>query len=101
MGRRIAVLIILSLLCLGSMAPMGGSDHVRQERGPDSTRGDSDSWTIPFRERLKDKFLRCLRSLGQYHQDMGEKEKAIYFYEIALSIDPGIDFARESLQKLQ
>jgi hypothetical protein len=32
---------------------------------------------------------------------MGDAEKAITFYEIALSIDPSIDFARESLERLK
>ncbi len=40
-------------------------------------------------------------NIGSNYREMGEKDKAIYFYEIALSIDPSIDFARESLAKLE
>jgi len=40
-------------------------------------------------------------NIGSNYREMGEREKAIYFYEIALSIDPSIDFARESLTKLK
>jgi ribosomal protein S12 methylthiotransferase accessory factor len=40
-------------------------------------------------------------NIGSNYREMGEKDKAIYFYEIALSIDPSIDFARESLAKLK
>ncbi|MCG6909907.1 MAG: YcaO-like family protein [Deltaproteobacteria bacterium] len=40
-------------------------------------------------------------NIGSNYREMGEYEKAAYFYEIALSIDPGIDFARESLAKLK
>lgn len=40
-------------------------------------------------------------NIGSNYREMGEKDKAIYFYEVALSIDPSIDFARESLEKLK
>ena len=40
-------------------------------------------------------------NIGSNYREMGEKDKAIYFYEIALSIDPSIDFARESLARLK
>jgi len=40
-------------------------------------------------------------NIGSNYREMGEKDKAIYFYEVALSIDPSIDFARESLAKLK
>ena len=40
-------------------------------------------------------------NIGSNYREMGEKDKAIYFYEIALSIDPTIDFARESLERLR
>ena len=40
-------------------------------------------------------------NIGSNYREMGEKDKAVYFYEIALSIDPSIDFARESLAKLK
>jgi len=40
-------------------------------------------------------------NIGSNYREMGEKDKAVYFYEIALSIDPTIEFARESLAKLK
>ena len=40
-------------------------------------------------------------NIGSNYREMGERDKAVYFYEIALSIDPNIDFARESLAKLK
>lgn len=40
-------------------------------------------------------------NIGSNYREMGEKDKAIYFYEIALSIDPTIEFARDSLAKLK
>jgi len=40
-------------------------------------------------------------NIGSNYREMEEKDKAIYFYEIALSIDPSIDFARQSLEKLK
>ena len=40
-------------------------------------------------------------NIGSNYREMDEREKAIYFYEIALSIDPSIDFARDSLAKLK
>lgn len=40
-------------------------------------------------------------NIGSNYREMGEKDKAIAFYEIALSIDPDIEFARESIHKLK
>jgi ribosomal protein S12 methylthiotransferase accessory factor len=40
-------------------------------------------------------------NIGSNYRDMGDKDKAIYFYEVALSIDPTIDFAREHLERLK
>ncbi|MEE4111440.1 MAG: tetratricopeptide repeat protein, partial [Desulfobacteraceae bacterium] len=40
-------------------------------------------------------------NIGSNYREMGDAEKAIAFYEIALSIDPSIDFARESLARLK
>ena len=40
-------------------------------------------------------------NIGSNYREMGDKETAIAFYEIALSIDPSIGFARESLEKLK
>jgi len=40
-------------------------------------------------------------NIGSNYREMGDAEKAIYFYEVALSIDPSIDFARQSLERLK
>jgi ribosomal protein S12 methylthiotransferase accessory factor len=40
-------------------------------------------------------------NIGSNYRDMGDREKAVSYYRIALELDPTIDFARESLQKLQ
>ena len=40
-------------------------------------------------------------NIGSNYRDMGDREKAITFYEIALSIDPTISFARDNLNKLK
>jgi ribosomal protein S12 methylthiotransferase accessory factor len=40
-------------------------------------------------------------NIASNYRDMGHTAKAIQYYETALSIDPGIDFARDSLSKLQ
>ncbi len=40
-------------------------------------------------------------NIASNYREMEKKEEAIHFYEIALAMDPSIDFARESLAKLQ
>ena len=40
-------------------------------------------------------------NIASNYREMDKKEAAIHFYEIALAMDPSIDFARESLAKLQ
>ncbi len=40
-------------------------------------------------------------NIASNYRDMDEKEKAIRYYMMALTIDPSIDFARENLEKLQ
>ena len=40
-------------------------------------------------------------NIGSNYREMGEKDNAIYFYEVALSIDPSIEFARENLERLK
>lgn len=39
-------------------------------------------------------------NIGSNYRDMGDREKAIDYYQFALKLDPTIDFARENLQKL-
>ena len=40
-------------------------------------------------------------NIASNYRDMGEKKKAAIYYEMALAIDPAIDFARDNLNKLQ
>ena len=40
-------------------------------------------------------------NIGSNYREMGDKDKAIYFYEVALSIDPTIVFAQEHLERLK
>ncbi|MFC1886477.1 YcaO-like family protein [Thermodesulfobacteriota bacterium] len=39
-------------------------------------------------------------NIASNYRDMGEKEKAIRYYDMALTIDPTIEFARENLMRL-
>jgi ribosomal protein S12 methylthiotransferase accessory factor len=39
-------------------------------------------------------------NIASNYRDMGQKEKAIQYYEISLAMDPSIEFARENLLKL-
>ena len=40
-------------------------------------------------------------SIGSNFRELGDFERAKQYYEIALAIDPGLDFARENLEKLE
>jgi ribosomal protein S12 methylthiotransferase accessory factor len=40
-------------------------------------------------------------NIASNYRDMEETDKAILFYEIALAMDPEIDFAKDSLEKLR
>ena len=40
-------------------------------------------------------------NIASNYRDMGEREKAVKYYIMALEIDPTIEFARDSLIKLQ
>ena len=40
-------------------------------------------------------------NIGSNYREMGKKEEAIEYYEAALALDPSIEFARESLARLQ
>jgi ribosomal protein S12 methylthiotransferase accessory factor len=39
-------------------------------------------------------------NIASNYRDMGNTEKAVFYYQMALSIDPSIDFARDNLEKL-
>ncbi|MDP8298668.1 MAG: tetratricopeptide repeat protein, partial [Candidatus Tantalella remota] len=40
-------------------------------------------------------------NIASNYRDMGNKEQAIHYYRLSLEIDPGIEFARENLMKLE
>jgi len=40
-------------------------------------------------------------NIASNYRDMGDREKALRYYKLALELDPGIDFARENLQRLE
>jgi len=40
-------------------------------------------------------------NIASNYRDMGKTEKAIEYYLMALQLDPSIEFARKSLEKLQ
>lgn len=40
-------------------------------------------------------------NIASNYRDMGDSEKAIQYYELALELDPGIGFARNNLEKLK
>jgi ribosomal protein S12 methylthiotransferase accessory factor len=40
-------------------------------------------------------------NIASNYRDLGQKEKAIYYYEMALTLDSSIEFARDNLKKLK
>ncbi|MFO7885701.1 MAG: YcaO-like family protein [Desulfobacteraceae bacterium] len=40
-------------------------------------------------------------SIASNYRELGNSEKAVQYYETALDLDPGLDFARENLEKLK
>ncbi len=40
-------------------------------------------------------------NIASNYRDLGKTDEAIHYYELALSLDPSIDFARDNLAKLQ
>ncbi|UCD77689.1 MAG: hypothetical protein JSW26_20050, partial [Desulfobacterales bacterium] len=54
-------------------------------------------WTVPIRERLRNKFLRCVGKLGHYWESTGNLEKAVDCFQRGLEVD-GID--EESYRRL-
>lgn len=60
--------------------------------------GEADQpWTISYRERLRSKFLRIVRKVGLYWEDVGNYEKAVECYQKGLEVD---DLAEEFYQRL-
>jgi DNA-binding SARP family transcriptional activator len=56
-----------------------------------------ESWTISPRERLRNKFIRCLSKLGVYWEDNGQFEKAIDCYSRGIEV---YDLSEELYQRL-
>ena len=40
-------------------------------------------------------------NIASNHRDLGNTDVAVYYYELALSLDPSIAFARDNLTKLR
>jgi ribosomal protein S12 methylthiotransferase accessory factor len=40
-------------------------------------------------------------NIASNYRDMGKKELAIRYYQLALQLDPSIDFAKDNLLRLQ
>ena len=40
-------------------------------------------------------------NIAANYREMGDRENAVRYYRLALELEPGIDFARESLEKLE
>jgi two-component SAPR family response regulator len=59
--------------------------------------GETDPWTISFRERLRNKFLRNIVRLGYHWEKVGELNKAVNYYQRGLEVD---DLAEEFYQRL-
>ena len=45
------------------------------------------NWAIPMREKLRNKFLRCVEKYGSILEKRGQYEKALYWYQRGLEID--------------
>lgn len=66
-------------------------------KGPFLGGEKEESWSIPVRERLRRKFLRCVSLLGDYWEKTQQWEKAIDVYGRGLEID---NIAEEFYQRL-
>lgn len=60
-------------------------------RGAFLPKETSEPWTDSFRERLRNKFLRCVEKLGQHFETSGEWERAAECYERGLEVDDLIE----------
>ena len=58
---------------------------------------EEETWTVSYRERLRNKFLRLIIKSGDYWQKTQQWEKAIEYYQKALEVD---DLAEEFYQHL-
>lgn len=58
---------------------------------------EEETWTVSYRERLRNKFLRLIIKSGDYWQKNQQWEKAVEYYQKALEVD---DLAEEFYQHL-
>jgi len=66
-------------------------------RGHFLASDEDQTWTIPYRERLRNRCLSLVTRLGEYLKETGNLEKALEVFQRALEIDP---FAEEIYQQL-
>ena len=59
--------------------------------------GDNEPWMISVRERLRNKFLRNVRRIGYFWEQIGELGKAVECYQKGLEVD---DLVEEFYQRL-
>lgn len=70
---------------------------IEMYRGPYLSRETDQAWTILYRERLRSKFLRNVKRVGLYWEEMGNCDKAVDCYQKGLEVD---DLAEEFYQRL-
>ena len=58
---------------------------------------EEETWTVSYRERLRNKFLRLITKLGDSLQKTGQWESALEYYQKGLEVD---DLAEEFYQGL-
>jgi ribosomal protein S12 methylthiotransferase accessory factor len=89
------------------------------EKAEDSDNERTDIYNLMgfchFKLKAHERAIECFRNvlrldpssaidyanIASNYRDMGNQEEAIRHYELALGLDPSIDFARENLRKLQ
>jgi two-component SAPR family response regulator len=70
---------------------------IEMYRGPYLSGEIDQPWTISYRERLRSKFLRNVKRLGLYWEEVGNYDKAVDCYQKGLEVD---DLAEEFYQRL-
>jgi len=70
---------------------------IEMYRGPYLSGETDQPWTISYRERLRSKFLRNVKRVGLYWEQVGNCDKAVDCYQKGLEVD---DLAEEFYQRL-
>jgi len=60
----------------------------------------SEPWTNSVRERVRSKFLRCVKKLGHHWEKAGRREKAVECFQKGLEVDDLIEEFYQSLMTL-